>query len=294
MADPIYYVNGIFVSASQASLPVGDLAIQRGYGIFESLRTYGGRPFRLDDHLVRLEGSAQTLGLKMPWSREQLGALVWDTLSRNDFDEASIRLLVTGGESQNFTTPSGIPSLVIMVNPLQSYPRAAYEQGVSVITAQVERNFPIAKTINYVSGMVALQRAREQDPAVNELIYVDRDGLVTEGFISNIFLFKEDMLVTPGRNILFGVTRQVVLELAASLFEVQVRDLSLQELQDANEVFSTGSVREIMPVVRVDQGIIADGLPGPRTMALMAAFRKMSVTWVASHGTGGVDARPAD
>ena len=289
MADAIYYVNGNFVPASQASLPVGDLAIQRGYGIFESLRTYGGRPFRLEDHLIRLEGSAQTLALELPWSRSDLGELVWETLSRNPFDEASIRLLVTGGESDNFTTPTGGPGLVIMVNPLHPYPTQTYQQGVGVVTAQVERHFPVAKTINYVSGMVALEKARQKDPAVNELIYVDRDGLVTEGFISNIFAFLEDTLVTPGRNILFGVTRQVVLELAGLLFEVQVRDLSLRELQGASEVFSTGSVREIMPVVRIDEVVIADGVPGRRTRALMGAFREMIKHWVE---TGGANRTP--
>lgn len=272
--EPIYYLNGAFLPASQAVIPVTDLAVLRGYGVFESFRTYGGKPFRMAEHLERLQRSAELIALRLPWSREELAGIVLATLARNPFPEASIRVVVTGGESENLFTPQGQPGLVVLARPLTPYPEAYYRQGVRVATAPAERFLPQAKTIHYVPGMVALAEARARDPDIVEVIYVDRLGRVTEGVTSNVFAFIDGRLVTPGADILYGVTRQVVLELAAPLFEVEERELPLELLRRADEIFLTGSVREIMPVCALDGATVGAGGPGKRTRALMATFRQ--------------------
>jgi branched-chain amino acid aminotransferase len=276
MNTPIYFVNDRFVPASEASLPVTDLGIMRGYAVFESIRTYGGKPFRLDEHLVRLEKSADRVGLSLPRSRAQLAEVILDTLARNEFAEATIRVIVTGGESENFFTPTGKPSLIVIATPLRPYPQAYYQQGVKIATAEMERCLPEAKTTAYILGEMALRQARSHDPEIVEVLYVDRHGRVTECIMSNFFAFFDDVLVTPREDILYGVTRQAVLKLAEPLFQVEVRDVLLSELQNASEMFITASVKEIMPVTELDGVAVGKGGYGPNTRTLMDAFREMA------------------
>jgi branched-chain amino acid aminotransferase len=254
---------------------VTDLVITRGYGVFEYLRTYAGKPFRIDDHLARLARSAESIGLTLPWSRAQLHDVILDTLSRNAYPEKGIRVVVTGGESEDSSTPTGKPGLLVIVTPLRPYPQEYYHQGAKVITARIERYLPEAKTTNYVSSQVTLRQARSRDPKIIEVLYVDRHRKVTEGSRSNVFAFLGDTLVTPKVDILYGVTRQVVLELADPIFPIEVRDLQLNELRQANEIFITASTKEIMPVREVDGIMVGEGVCGPNTRRLIEMFRDM-------------------
>jgi branched-chain amino acid aminotransferase len=266
-----YYVDGKFVPADQAMIPVDDLAILRGIGVFDLLRTYGGKPLFLSEHVARLRNSAREINLDIPWSHEEICAVALETVSRNQLDEANIRIIVTGGSSPDFLNPVGKPRLIVMVTPLAKLPQWWYEKGVKVITMRSERHIPDAKSINYLPAAMALRQAQAQNAI--EVIYLDRNGNALEGATSNLFVFSGDTLVTPGRGILSGITRKAVLEVAGKLFGIEIRNLHRKELFNAQEVFLTGTNKGLVPVVQIDDSMVADGHPGPRTLKIMAALQ---------------------
>jgi branched-chain amino acid aminotransferase len=265
----VYYIDGQFVAADQAVLPLNDLGILRGYGIFDFMRTYAGRPIFIRDHIRRLFRSADRLGLTLPWPEEELAGLVGETLRRNRHDESGIRILVTGGPSADFITPSGNPRLAIMVTALKTLPAATYSTGAAVITVPHNRFLPGAKSTDYTRAILALAEARRAGAI--EAIYSE-DGWVYEGTTSNIFAVIRRKLVTPGEGILEGITREKTLRLAEGLLPIDIRRLGLSELLGASEVFITSSSRGIVPIVRVDGETIGGGSPGPGTRELMKAF----------------------
>ena len=266
-----YYVDGQFVPASNAVIPVDDLAIMRGLGVFDLLRTLDGKPLFLEEHIMRLEDSARRIGIALPWPRAELMGLVMETLDRNSFKESNIRIVVTAGSSPDFLTPQGEPRLLILVTRAPALPGVWYTDGVKIITYLSQRNIPGAKSIDYVPATIALRQARNHDAI--EAVYVDRNGLVLEGTTSNLFAVFGDALVTPGTGILNGVTRRAVLGLAEKMGPVDLRDLSLAELLTADEVFITGTNKMIVPVIQVDETRIGDGRPGRITQKLMNALR---------------------
>lgn len=267
MKMSIYYIDGRFVPADEAMIPVDDLALLRGFGVFDLMRTHGGRPYFLEAHLKRLEQSARRIGLPLPWSRRQLADIIGKTLSRNYFAEANIRTIITGGSSPDFVTPQGRPRLLVLVSPAPELPQKWYKDGVKIIVYHGERLIPDAKSLNYVPGTMAMDLARRQGAV--EAVYVDRQNRVRECSSSNIFAFQGDDLITPAEGILEGITRQVVIDLAQKRFRVHLREVLLTELLKADEVFITGSNKGIVPVVAIDQATIADGRPGARTRKLM-------------------------
>ena len=266
----IYYIDGKFVSADEAVIPVNDLAILRGYGIFDFLRTYKGRPLFLEEHIERLERSAKKIGLDLLWSKTQLIDIVNQTLNKNSYRESNIRVVVTGGTSPDYITPQGKPRLLVLVTELPEQPQWWYTNGVKVITIYSKRNIPGAKSIDYIPATIALQKARSKNAI--EAVYVDRDGYVLEGTTSNLFIFRGDTLITPGKAVLSGITRKVVLMITAETFNTEIRDIAVDELLTADEVFITGTNKEIVPVVKVDDTTIADGKPGHRTRSVREKF----------------------
>jgi branched-chain amino acid aminotransferase len=266
-----YYVDGQFVPAADAVIPVDDLAIMRGLGVFDLLRTLDGKPLFLEEHIMRLEDSARRIGIALPWPRAQLMRLVMEALHRNSFKESNIRIVVTAGSSPDFLTPQEKPRLLILVTRAPALPGEWYTDGVKIITYFSERNIPGAKSIDYVPATIALRQARDHDAI--EAVYVDRNGLVLEGTTSNLFTVFGDALVTPDSGILNGVTRRAVLSLAEKMGPVDLRDLNLDELLTADEVFITGTNKMIVPVIQVDETVIGDGRPGRITQKLMKALR---------------------
>ncbi len=267
----IYYLDGKFVPADRAALPLSDLAIIRGYGVFEYLRTYGGEPFRLREHLARLERSAELTGIPFPGTTEEIAGLLGETLKRNDHGESSIRIILTGGDSPDSITPGGEARLIITASAFRSPPSWWYEEGVRVTTETRELYLPAAKTLNYIPAIIALDRARKEGAV--ETIVLDREGNVREGVTTNCFAFIGEKLVTPDSGVLAGITRQVVLELAEGRHQTEVRTLKYDELIMASEVFITATNKEIVPVTGVDEAVIGEGIPGPRTLELMELFR---------------------
>jgi branched-chain amino acid aminotransferase len=268
----IYYINGEFVAAEKAVIPVDDLAILRGIGVFDLLRTYNGQPYFLDAHIDRLEASAREIQLPLPWTHDEIAAVVRETLSRNRIPEANIRIVVTGGSSKDFMTSAGKPRLLVLISAVPRLPDSWYTKGVKIISWEVERPIPGAKSIDYISASMALKKAAAESAV--EALYIDRNGMALECTTANIFAFSGGKLITPGRGILSGVTRKVVLELADGLFPIEIRDIAKTELLAAEEVFITGTNKGLVPVVQVDADIIADGRPGESTRRLMAELKR--------------------
>ena len=272
MAQQICYLNGKYLPFDQASLPLNDLGIVRGYGVFDFLRTYQGVPFRLREHIQRLQNSAKLIGLTIPWSTEEIEAIAQNTVEHNHLPEANIRIVVTGGASTDFITPLGQPSLMVVVTPVSEYPKDYYEQGVKAITVQIERFFPKAKSLNYISAIGALQQAKLTNAV--EALYRNQQGHVLEGTTTNFFIFRGSQLITPKENILNGITREVILEIAGNYFEVLEEAIDYNELSSCDEAFITSSTKEIMPIVQVDEISISQGKVGENTQQLMHLFDK--------------------
>lgn len=270
MAHPIYYVNGNFVPADQATLPVNDLSIVRGYGVFDYTRSYHGKPFKLHEHILRLERSAKAIDLALPWSTAELAQIVQATFDRNGFPDAGIRIVVTGGLSDDFMTPHQQPSLLVMITPIKGSAALQQEQGVTVTTVVMERVLPTVKSINYLGAVMAVEAAKRQGAV--EAIYRTHDGRLTEGTRANLFALRGNQLITPQEEVLSGITRAVVMEIAEDDFEVVESDIFYADLPHYDELFITSSTKEILPVVQVDDQVIGDGKPGPKTGKLLDLF----------------------
>jgi branched-chain amino acid aminotransferase len=268
----IYYIDGQHVPANQAVVPVNDLALLRGYGVFDLLRTYDGIPFLLQEHLSRLKQSAQKIGLYFPWSQDELTKIVISTLKKNHHTDSNIRIFVTGGPSKDFITPEGKPRLLVLVSPVPALPKSWYSKGIKIIIIPLERIMPGAKSTNYLSATMALKKARQQNAV--EAVYMDSSGMIKEGTTSNLFAFYNDKLVTPGEKILSGITRRVVLQIAKPLFKTKICEIKKKDLFTADEIFISGSNRGLVPVVQVEDTVIGNGKPGNNTKTLIHQLKK--------------------
>ncbi len=271
----MYYMDGTFVAQEAAVLPVGDLAILRGYGVFDFLRTYGGRPFHLDAHVRRLQNSARLIQLSCPWSHTELVEIVHETMRRNAYPESNVRMLITGGDSDDSITPGSKPRLLVMVTGVKEVPNQWYQDGVGIITSDISRFIPGAKSIDYIRAIIALNNARAAGAV--ESVYVDGRGQVLEGTTSNLFAVSGGQLITPSADILPGVTRDVVLNLTAAEFKPELRLIQKEDILAADELFLTSSNKEVLPVTRVDGVAIGSGRPGvatKRIIELFAAYTK--------------------
>ncbi|MDE2858187.1 MAG: aminotransferase class IV [Chloroflexota bacterium] len=279
----VYYVNGDFVDAADAAIPASDLALLRGYGVFDFLRTYGGKPFQLGAHLRRLITSAALLDLHCPWDIEELDEIVMETLRRNTFAESGIRLIVTGGDSPNGFMPAGESRLVVMATPMNEMAARYYEHGADVVTVEVRRDMPEAKTINYIPAITAQKQALRFNANAIEAIYTV-DGKVVEGTRSNTFIFKDGTWITPASDVLLGITRAEVIKLIKDDGRLELREITKAEYQSADEMILTSTTKEVMPVVNVDDVPIGSGAPGENTRKLMRAWRRMTEGYAAMDG----------
>lgn len=277
----IFYIHGDFVNSAEARLPATDIAILRGYGVFDFLRTYGGIPFQLGAHLRRLRRSAELIELNCPWDIETLGDIVLETIRRNGFPESNIRLVVTGGDGEKGFLPRGNSRLLVMVTPWEAPPAWWHEPGAPVVTVEMGRYLPEAKTINYIPGIMAQIKAEKRIPNAIDAIYVT-EGMVSEGTRSNTFIYKDDRWITPAAGLLLGVTRAEVIKLLEADGRLELRDISLAEYYSADEVILTSTTKEVVPVVQVDDVTIGDGAPGEMTKRLMRQWRAMTDAYAAA------------
>lgn len=271
--NAVWYINGRWVHPNEASISINDVAVLRGYCAFEALRTYHRRPFHLDAHLQRLFRSAALMELDMPYTQAEIAAVIQEAIARNPYIHAAIRILVTGGESEDGIIPSGDPVLAVLITPLGERDMERFARGIKLITTHLQRVLPEAKTSNYVAAIRALKEAKQRN--ASDALFVNEQDHVLEATRSNFFIFRGDTLVTPRSGVLIGVTRNVVLELAQGRFPIEERPILLSELAQADEAFISSSSREITPVVQIDNLTIGDGKPGPRTYELERRFIAM-------------------
>jgi D-alanine transaminase/branched-chain amino acid aminotransferase len=263
------YFNDQFVTYEEALLHVSDLSIQRGFGVFDFFRTINGRPLFLQDHLHRFYASAQALHLPVRYTQEQLSDIIHELIQRSAIAEAGIRITLTGGYSPNGYTIAN-PNLIITCNPVTTATPQDVEKGYRLITYEHQRELPHIKSINYLMA-VWLQPLIKQHQA-DDVLYVHNNS-ITELPRSNIFIVtKENTLVTPAHNMLRGITRQHILQLATTTMSVEERNITVEELLAASEVFISSTTKKILPVLHVNGTTIGNGQPGTITKNLYQQF----------------------
>lgn len=271
----VAFVNGAFMLLAEAKISIEDRGFQFGDGIYEVIRTYKGRPFALDAHLTRMERSAMALDLTQPYSKSEWTDHVLEGIRRAVYPEAKIYIQVTRGVApRDHVYPVEVsPTVVMTVREFHPLDRSVQSAGVEAMTTEdIRWGRCDIKSINLLANVLARQQAKQAQ--VFEAILV-KAGLVTEGAVSNVMLVKGGVVVTApeGPQILSGVTRAVVLDLALSDgLPVQERFVSQADLYDADEVFLSGTTVEVLAVVRIDGKIIGDGRPGPITQRLAGRF----------------------
>lgn len=279
MIKNIFYLNGRFVPEDKALISVYDLGLLRGYAVFDFLRTYNFKPFYLKEHLKRLLNSAKIIGLKHNYTIDNLEKIVIKTLSKNKhLKEAGIRIILTGGYSKDFITPSK-PNLIVMITPIKSLPKSLYRYGASLITKIYERIDPRAKTIIYTDAVRFLEEAKGKGAI--EVLLISKDNEVLECTTSNFFIAKENAVITPTTDkILEGITRKVVIDLCKqNNIKIIERKIYYEELKEAIEAFITASNKEILPIVKIDKIKIGDGRVGQLTKFLIKKFQELTKTW---------------
>lgn len=275
-----YSVNGELVLKEQASLGVTDLAIQRGYGLFDYFVVTKGQPLFFEDYLDRVEQSAKWLRLELPITREELREQVMRLIRANGEQEAGIKIILTGGFSTDGYAPAK-SNLVILEMPPPVYPASKFEQGVKLMLYEHHRTFPSAKSINYIVGIYLLP---QQQAAGAEDVLFHSDGHIYETTRANFFIVtNDDTIVTASEGILHGITRKKLLEIARHHFAVEERRPTFEELHTAKEAFITSSTRLLMPVVQVDDVTIGDGKPGPISRRLLELMREGVERYLANH-----------
>jgi branched-chain amino acid aminotransferase len=276
-------VNGEFVDEADAKVSVWDHGFLYGDGVFEGIRCYDGRIFRLQQHLERLYHSANAIFLQIPLGMQEMGDVICEALRRNNLRDSYIRLVVSRGKGDLGIDPANCenPTIVVITAPLKLYPPSLYETGLELIICQTRRTpvqcvDPSIKSCNYLNNILAKVECLQR--GLKEGVMLNTDGLVSECTADNIFVVRGSRLSTPRvtSGILRGITRSTVLELGRELgLDVREEDLAPIDLYTADEVFLTGTGAEIIGVVKIDGRIVGEGRPGPKTGMLLEAFREL-------------------
>jgi branched-chain amino acid aminotransferase len=278
------YINGKLFDKEDAKISVYDHGLLYGDGVFEGMRSYGGKVFRLDQHLTRLWSSAKAIWLEIPLTRAAMAQAVNDTLAANGIQDGYIRLVVTRGAGTLGLDPNRCsnPQVIIITDKIELYPEDFYRNGLEIVTASTQRNHPAAvsprvKSLNYLNNILA--KIEGLKAGCIEALMLNHKGEVAECTGDNIFLVRDRVLQTPplDAGILEGVTRDAVIELARTAsIAVQEMSLTRHDVYIADECFLTGSAAEIIPVVKIDNRSIGAGKPGPITRDLMQRFHKLT------------------
>jgi branched-chain amino acid aminotransferase len=277
------YINGKFFAKEDAKVSVYDHGLLYGDGIFEGIRCYSGKVFRIEEHLERLYQSARAIMLNIPIGPEKLAEDIYETLRRNNFVDAYIRLVVTRGAGSLGLDPfkTSDPQVIIITDKIALYPAEYYEKGLELITASTIRNHPAAlspriKSLNYLNNIMAKMEGLQAGCV--EALMLNHKGEISECTGDNIFLVRDGRLQTPpiDAGILEGITRNVVIELAEQMgIPCDQVPLTRHDVFIADECFLTGTAAEVIPVVKLDKRPIGGGAVGPITQQLLAAFKKL-------------------
>ncbi|MFD0892058.1 branched-chain-amino-acid transaminase [Luteolibacter ambystomatis] len=276
------WLDGNLVDESEAKISVFDHAVLYGDGVFEGIRIYNGRVFRLEEHIRRLFDSAKAIVLTIPWTYEEVIKATVETVAANGLKDGYIRLVVTRGTGGLGLNPYLCPkaSMFIIASTIQLYPKEHYDNGLALITCATRRPAPAAlmpqvKSLNYLNNIMAKIEAIQANAL--EAIMLNEQGYVAECTGDNIFLLKNGVLLTPliSDGGLDGITRSVILQVAGKLgVEVREQSLTRYDIFIADECFLTGTAAEVVPVISLDRRQIGDGKPGPLTKRFIEAFRE--------------------
>ena len=283
MAEYKVFLNGAFVPENEARISVYDHGFLYGDGVFEGIRAYNGRVFRLKEHVDRLYESAKAIALDVPMTKAEMSELILEACRVNGLRNAYVRPIVARGVGDLGLDPRKCktPTVVVLAREFGALYGDKYEKGLKLCTVSVRRNSPNAlspniKSLNYLNNIMARLEVNAQ--GCDEGIMLDQNGFVSEATADNIFLIKNGVVITPPTyNSLKGITRQAVVDIAReSGYEVQEVPLTMFDVYNADEVFITGTAAEIAPCVNVDNRVIGDGKPGPITKHLIVGFREMT------------------
>jgi branched-chain amino acid aminotransferase len=278
------YIDGQLYAKEDAKISVYDHGLLYGDGVFEGIRSYGGKVFRMEAHLDRLWSSAKAILLTIPISREEMATAIEKTLAVNGIQDGYIRVVVTRGIGTLGLDPNRCsrPNVIIITDYFALYPEELYRKGLEIVTVSVQRNHPAAlspriKSLNYLNNILA--KIEGQQAGCVEALMLNHKGEVAECTGDNIFLVRDGELLTPSMEsgILEGITREAVIELArAAGIAVHEVPLTKHDVYIADECFLTGSAAEVVPVVKVDSRVIGCGVPGPMTRSLIERFHKLT------------------
>ena len=278
------FIDGKYCSEREAKISVFDHGLLYGDGIFEGIRAYNGRVFKLKEHIDRLFCSARAILLDIPLSHAKVMAAVVETCRKNKIRDGYIRLVVTRGIGTLGLNPNRCknPSLIIIAGKIQLYPPELYQKGMEIITVPTVRNLhsalnPAIKSLNYLNNILA--KIEANNAGCEEAIMLNAEGYVAECTGDNLFIVKGDELLTPplSAGALYGITRKVVMEIASeSGLKVSEPNLTRYDLFNADECFLTGTGAELIPVVKIDGRVIGKGKPGPVTKRLVSDYRALT------------------
>jgi len=278
------YIDGEFYEKENAKISVFDHGLLYGDGIFEGIRFYNGRVFRLEEHIDRLYDSARAICLSIPIDKAAMMAATVETIRRNGLRDGYVRLVVTRGDGDLGLNPALCPraTIIIIAAKITLYPADKYENGLMVVTCSTRRIphgalSPMVKSLNYLNNVLA--KIEAQNAGAGEGLMLNEQGYVSECTGDNVFIVKNGKLYTPpiSSGALAGVTRAVVLELAAEEgIPVSEPDMTRYDIFTADECFLTGTAAEVIPVVMLDRRDIGDGKPGPITRRLMTRFHELT------------------
>lgn len=280
------YVNGGYFPKEEAKISVFDHGFLYGDGIFEGVRAYGGRVFRLEEHIDRLYDGARSIMLDMPLTKQEMAEVVLETLRRNELRDAYIRLVVSRGIGDLGLDPRKCqkPTVICIADKIALYPEKLYSEGMEIITAATRRNRPEGvnpqmKSLNYLNNIMAKIEANLAQ--VPEAMLLNTEDYVAECTGDNIFIVRDGVLITPPPfvGILVGITRNAIIELAEKIgVKAEEKVFTRHEVFTADECFLSGTAAEAIPVVKVDGRPIADGKPGPVTNKITKAFKELIKT----------------
>jgi branched-chain amino acid aminotransferase len=275
----LIYIDGKFLPQEEAKVSVFDHGFLYGDGVFEGIRAYNGRVFRLKEHLDRLYDSAKTIDLAPPLSKDEMAEVICEVLRKNKLDNAYIRPIISRGVGDLGLDPRKCPkpSVIVIATSWGAMYGDLYDKGLKAVTVSVRRNPaeslpPNVKSLNYLNNILAKIEANYKGG--DEAIFFDTNGYVSEGSGDNLYVVKNGEIITPQTlNNLRGITRMVLLEIARSLgITVKEQNLGYFDLYSADEVICTGTAAEVAPITWIDGRVIGNGKPGPVTRQLMAAF----------------------
>jgi len=278
------YINGQILPQEESKISVFDHGLLYGDGVFEGIRAYNGKIFTLDQHLDRLYDSATAIALKIPIAKAEMADAIKKTMEANNQTDSYIRLVITRGVGKLGLDPNkcSTPQVIIITDTIELYPKALYEKGLDIVTVATIRNHfsaldPKIKSLNYLNNILA--KIESIQAGAGEALMLNKDGYVAECAGDNIFIFKNNTLLTPpaSAGILIGITRNVVMELAIKM-GIQVKEelMTRYDLYIADECFLTGTAAEIIPVVKIDGRTIGTGKPGKVTLDLLKRYRDLT------------------